>query len=714
MGKYIFGSQYLRGMTPPPEFWGADMAAMKAMGFNTIRAWIVWGVLEPEPGNIDYPYLQRFLDLAQQHELQVIALFHLHGAPEWVVQQNRECWYVDETGRAFEPTSRPNTPSGGWPGLCPDHARAQQLEADFIVGICREFGTHPALYGWEPINEPHMWVDFSRKPSGVFCYCPETRACFVKWLRNKYGELSQLEQAWGRKLPDWDQARPPTWCSGLTDWVDWRLFTAASIAGHVARRTEVIRTHSAKPVLAHSWGGGACACPDLGGMTFDDWRNARQVDTWGCSAFPDKLTDTPLVGLAMDASRSACAGGEYWQSELGAGDYGSVLQRRGRVPAQWLAQWSWESIRHGARGLLYWQYRKETQGHESGAYGLCDYAGEPTENSREVARIGEILFRHGELFSAVRPTSAEVGIVFSLRSYLLNWVQTRNCELAIDALSGYYRIFWDANIPVDILHEDFLPADLSLYKLLILPLPVTLSAGTEKRLREFVEGGGTLFSDPYLCAYDPNVHLDGQVPGRGLAALMGCQEKDIFQAENVVGIRTAEGTEYLVCGSAMHTCWTVLPGGEVLAVYDNGEPAIVGTRQPGGGRAIISGLNISLSYSPKSTLGDLVTRQDIGGRIENRGAAELLLSLAKQGGIDSPVYADDWMRVSLMEDGVGRGVLIVLSQNKKSAQGTVRFHSRGYTRWEDLYSGSQAPLNEGGINLNFAPYGVAVIRLTTE
>jgi len=54
---FPFGSQYLRGMTPPRGDWAVDMRNMRAAGFNTIRAWLVWGVLEPRPGEVDFDYL---------------------------------------------------------------------------------------------------------------------------------------------------------------------------------------------------------------------------------------------------------------------------------------------------------------------------------------------------------------------------------------------------------------------------------------------------------------------------------------------------------------------------------------------------------------------------------------------------------------------------------------------------------------------------------
>ena len=129
---FAFGSAYQRGLTPARADWDRDMANMRAAGFNTIRAMLVWGTLERRPGQLDTAYFDQILDTAARHDLKLGLLFHLHGCPEWLTRAYPQYWYVDIHGRPFEPSPRSNTPSGGWPGLCPDHPEVQELEADFI------------------------------------------------------------------------------------------------------------------------------------------------------------------------------------------------------------------------------------------------------------------------------------------------------------------------------------------------------------------------------------------------------------------------------------------------------------------------------------------------------------------------------------------------------------------------------------------------------
>ena len=508
---FTFGTQYLRGYSPDRSQWAKDLKLISELHFNTIRVWLVWGILEPADGVVDFDYIDEILNLAEKNHLRVIFLFHMHGAPEWAIRKYRDCWYVDQYGHPFEPSTRANTPSGGWPGLCPDHAATQQLEERFIKAVCEHVGNR--AYAYEPINEPHMWVEFARNPQGYFCFCEETRKCFRVWLQKRYGTLEALGKAWGHRLTDWEDVRPPTWAFGYADTVDWRLFTTENIAELVKRRTDVIRKYSPVQVIAHAWGGGTVTCGQLGAMAFDDWKNSQPLDKWGCSAFPSNITHTCNVGLSMDSTRSAAQGKEFWQSELSAGDVAGGMRRALYAPPETFAIWCWEAIGHGSKGLLFWQFRKESYGNESGAYGLTDYQGNPTPRALTASKIAKTLNDNAELFNHAEMPQADVAILFSYQSVMLNWAEYRNNNLSVDAIGGYYRAFWERNIPVDILHEEFTTADmLSRYKMVVLPCPFTLPKRVTELLEKYVSDGGTVLSDPMLCLWDEHQKLSDHIP----------------------------------------------------------------------------------------------------------------------------------------------------------------------------------------------------------
>ncbi len=684
---FPFGAQYLRGMTPLREDWARDIATMRELGFNTIRVWLVWGTLEPRQGEVDVERIIALLDLATRHGLGVGLLFHLHGCPEWAIRRYPQYWYIDERGRSFEPAARGNTPSGGWPGLCFDHTEVQQFEEAFITTLMRGVGDHPAVAFWEPVNEPHQWIDIAQSPPGVYCYCGATRRAFGSWLRKKYQTLDALNDAWGRRMGEWEEARPPTWRFGLADWCDWRTFTAENVAAMVQRRAGVIRACSSRPVVAHAWGGSCVTCTELGSMAFDDWKNAGPTDIWGDSAFPQSASSTVLVGLGTAATRSAAAGRPFWQAELGVADYHGAMIRTGRLPSRWLEMWSWESIRQGAKGLLYWQFRKERHGNESGAYGLTDYGGKPTDNARAVARIGSLLRDHASLFSAAQPIPAQVAILFSYQSYMMAWSQLRSCRVNVDALSGYYRMFWDRSIPVDVIHEELVTAQsLAGYRMVVLPMPLSLSVGARVAIKQYIEQGGHVLSDPYLCAYDPNKVLATEVPGDGFAEVFGCRERDIRLAGQAPIAVEWEKESVSVAHSYFLAFWE-LKGAQALASYADGNPAITHHRW-GRGEAIMSGLNLGMSAAPQEGLGDDVLRS--GPTTTHQGPASIVAALATAAGVIPPLSTPEGIVASLLRIDADTMMLIAINTSSQPQTGNVEIPGVKFRSCKELLGDKQA------------------------
>ena len=62
-------------------------------------------------------------------------------------------------------------------------------------------------------------------------------------------------------------------------------------------------------------------------------------------------------------------------------------------------------------------------------------------------------------FLAAQVPVARVALLYSYDSNLLNGLIQGNNHFCQQALSGYYRAFFTANIPVDILHCDRLSAE---------------------------------------------------------------------------------------------------------------------------------------------------------------------------------------------------------------------------------------------------------------
>ena len=694
---FVFGTQYLRGATPAEDQWEKDMAQMKAYGFNTIRVWLVWNALEREEGVVDTAFVNRLLTCAKKYDLQVGLLFHLHAAPAWAIAKHKEYYYVDQHGRAFEPAIRPNTPSGGWPGLCFDHEEVRQIEKRFIDAILEETNKHDNVAFYEPMNEPHQWVNGAES----YCYCDASVKKFQKWLKNKYKSIDNLNRAWGHFFHDFSEVRPPRWTNAYSNYCDFRLFTMDNIAEEIAYRTGVIKAQTKVTVIAHSWGGGAITCANLGGMAFDDWKNAAIFDKWGYSAFPGHARDCVYLGMGSAATRAAANGKEYWQSELTAGMFGTGLFANGRLDDNTFDKFSLESLRQGARGLLYWQFRRERHGAEINGYALTHTDGSETNLSRRAGKLCKAITGNADIFSNSSIEESQVGLVFSIRGYLASWCNNlRDNKFATDCVAGYYRMFWEENINVDIIHEEFF-GDLSKYKVIVLPCAYAVSPNLAEALKEYVKNGGTLISDPLFGFFDGEMVLSYQIPGFGFTEVFGCKQDDQRFATDVT---FADGRT--ISGNHQKELYKEVTA-DVLLAYEDGSPAIL-SNSYGKGRAVLSGVNLGLCHSQKSLIADDLKSTDKGN--DSPVAKEIVLNICKEAGVTQNLCTAPGVKYSFLTAEAGTAVILINSGNQ-TAKGSVPLLSNDFTKVASIYNEAGATIEKGSLHFTLEPNQCAVVRL---
>jgi beta-galactosidase GanA len=696
MNNFIFGTQYLRGASPRPEYWEKDLKQISAAGFNTIRVWLVWGVLEVREGEIDFSYIEKILSLAEKENLRVIFLFHLHGAPEWLSRKYPQYRYVNRNGHAFEPSARTNTPSGGWPGLCPDHKIVQELEERFIREVTSYIGDR--AFAYEPINEPHQWVD-SVLPM-EYCYCEATKEQFRIWLKKKYKTLDALGSAWGRYFDCWENVTPSAWDFGYNDRLDFRRFTTEQIALLVRRRAEVIRKYTTRPVIAHAWGGGSTCCPQLAAMAFDDWRNAAEVDLWGCSGFPDKVEQTAQLAQSMVATRSAANGKTFWQSELGVGNLGSGLEFNPPASPELLATWCFDACFHGAKGVLFWQFRQELFGHESAHYGMVNRDGSSTPRLETLSRVAGCFKQHEKDFMPAQIPAAQAALLFSFDSNVLNALIQDSNKFCLQALSGYYSAFFGANIPVDILHCDRLSAEkLQQYKLIVAPGIILLSREIGKMLEEYVQNGGRLLLDPLTGSWDENGTLSDSLPGGGLAGTIGVSNEELNEEKSGFLEVCFEQKTYLIPRKYTFAQWQSSPE-NVPVICDAAGTCYLRSRTVGKGEFLLSSIALGNLNSSGETIGD-----DFRSRNENSATgntSSLIQAVYERCGIVSEFQSSPQIHCSTLNLPDGGKLLLV--SNLSNAPATAQIRS-------EAWRGAVCQGIYGTQDICFSPDGKADIPL---
>ena len=606
-----FGSQYHRPPTPTAEKWAQDFKTMQAHGFNTIRGWAMWSWLCPREGQYDFSELDRLCDLGKKHGIGVILLINIESAPAWLYKKWPDKTYISRLGRPADLHTVHNTAIGGHPGLCLDYPEVKEKALDYINALVAHFAGHPGLCGWEPHNEP--LIEPSRYNHEVFCYCPQTTAVYRDWLLRRYGTIAALNKAWQKRYGAFDEVFPPPEIGNFGEWTDWRMFAIERLVEQDRWRIAAIRANDPqRPVLMHSRGGGDRR--DIVCDGTDDWRLAALADKFGYANFPQGKTIYEHM-LSGDICRSAAQGKEFWMHELQSGPFGIGLNRNnpffiilgsgghvdidvaarhnevGEITPQRLALWSWLPISQGAKGLLYWQFRTEQFGPEYG-FNLVNLDGTPHPRLEMAGRIGALLQKHEPQLRAMQPEPRRVAIAYSPRCAMMAFFNDGNLNAYLASYLGANRLLAHCDFPLDVVRLDLdaVNDDLSRYDAIYLPLPLWLDRRSAAKLRQYVQGGGLLVSEPSFAQFDEGFFASDEVPGMDMAEVFGCR-REFISTRQEIAVRWKQRKlpsrfflERLIPGTA-----------KVIGTYDDGQPAIT-MNTFGKGKAVYLGTNLFMDY----------------------------------------------------------------------------------------------------------------------
>lgn len=608
---FALGSQYHRPPTPKLDKWADDFKTMEEHGFNMARGWAMWGWLNPKEGEYDFSELEKLLDLGLKHDIKIILLVNLESTPAWLYKKYPESLYVDHKGTKVVPHTVHNTCCGGFPGHCLHWPEVRQKAVEFIEVLVKKFADHPALYGWEPHNEPlHEPARYYREGSGeLFCYCDQTLKRFVEWLKEKYNhDIDALNNAWQRRYGAFDEVIPPVARGSYSDWADWRLFHIEDLVEQDKWRTQTIRDNDPNhPVMIHTRSGASGR--NIVFDCTDDWRLSQFVDSFGFANFP---ADVSMLDHAMagDINRAAAQGKEFWMHELASGSYGIGLDIPEKdLSADRVAGWALTTISQGAKGLLMWQFRTEQFGAEYG-FNLVNLDGTPNERLKAVEKVGRMVFEYEELFEKLQPVPSEVSIGYSPMNPLMLYVADGSVEAFDHSYLGSYRLLSNLDVSsIDIVRLDTqaVDDDFNQYKVIYMPLPLWTDEATAEKIRRFVEQGGTVISEPSLAFIETDYYSADVVPGMGLNEVFGCRRQLMGNCkEKEIGIQ-ADGLTF----KSRFLREVLIPeGAEVIGNYETGEPAIT-VNQYGKGRAVYCGSNVFNQYyhSPSTEIREFFERQ---------------------------------------------------------------------------------------------------------
>lgn len=594
--------------TTSAKRWGADLDAIKADGFDTVKAWIDWKTGEPTHGQFDFANLNLLMRLAQQRGLRVIVQIYLDSAPSWIGRMHPTGRFVSSSGAVIDSQSAP--------GYNIDDPGVHKEAVAFLEALSKDANQYPALYGWDVWSEPHIinWAEFPYLKDAEFGFNPSTQARFRGWLQAKYKTLAGLNAAWYRTYTSWDQVEAPRFPTILsyTDYIDWRMFIDVKLAGDLALRSSAIRTFDkVHPIASHSDAPSLFTSPTDGYGEPDDFRMSASADFYGTSMYPMHSESvhpwsSGMLDTALDFSRSAghSLNKGFWIGELQAGQGATAMRIAVPVTAADETFWIWQAVAHGAREFAVYAWYPMSSGFESNGYGLINLDGTLTDRARAAGKTAAIIGRHATSLLNATPAPAKIAILYNRLSYMVGGSQPSLSKLGrapIDSAMGLHLAFAKEQMPVDFVStQEVAAGKLGQYKILFVPFPVMLSANVADGIRRYVQSGGTVVAEARLAWNDERGFASPVIPGMGLDKVFGAREKLIVPV-NVPEITIAKSADLpgwengTVHGAAFEEQLEPYEGAQVLGRFADGEAAII-ENSFGKGRTFLMGTFLALGY----------------------------------------------------------------------------------------------------------------------
>lgn len=572
---------------------------MKESGLNTVQLWLVWGWIESIPGQFDFSDYDRLVELAEKHGLQVVLSTIAAVHPYWIHREVPGSEMVTNMGIKVISTNRREIHYGITPGGCIDNPGVRERMALFLTGTAERYAGVSAIRAWDVWNE----LRWNVHSDGLCCYCDHTIDAFHSWLDQKYQGLDGLNAAWERRYGAWDEVFPGkhpnrvyTEMMAFQEFISWRSDEHAKWRYRIVKGInpdKPVTVHGGKPTVLYGEDSYNGENPSTSLHRGNDWSFADEIDGVGTSSFPnwEDIDHTDFIAR-IDYVRSAARGKELWLSELQGGRSGDGFTAQHAVPASNQQRWVWSGVAAGASAVLFWCWRDEIFGRESGGFGIVGRDGRAGERVAALRRTGELFCQYDELLSSYRPGPGRVGVYFSPRTYYLAWCEDGDSVRAMRAVQGVTRALIRQSIPYRIIEEDHLD-ELSELSLLVMPRSLVMDQHQSDALGAFVKNGGTLVVESESGAFGSS-GIYRYPEDRFLAGLGDISEvgRRPLPADAVpVAIDLGQGEETYF-----------LPAAQWCTPYENG--ALSQVVSVGSGRVVALGLYSSEAYYAGQRFGD--------------------------------------------------------------------------------------------------------------
>ena len=579
---FLFGVAYYPEHDRPEDLV-QDVERLLAAKVNVVRmAEFAWDRLEPREGAFDFTFFDEQIARLGSAGIRTILCTPTATPPAWLTHAHPDVLQVDADGRVMPHGSRQHASLAS--------PRYREFSRRITRAMAEHYAHNPHVIGWQTDNE--IYCHFSED------YSLAAQAAFRDFLREKYGDIAALNEAWGTSFwaqtyTDFAQIQPPyrqrPAAENPGQRLDFLLFTSHKAV--VFQRDQVDILRAANPLWWITHNG---VFRNLDYRAFAADLDFMAVDVYPLLAFmdaPEEKTPATFPARLLARTRSIC--GQFIVTELQSGgggqaDWMSVTPEPGQMRL-----FAWQAVAHGAGGVLHFRWRTCRFGAEEYWEGVFDHDNVPRRRFDELRQEGaEFAALAGKIQgTSVRP---EVGVLFDMG--LMEFGHrpiTHGLPSPWDVADAVFTAWWRAGYNAGYVH----PLDpLDSYRLLFLCSNAIVTPAVVAALTAWVGKGGTLVILARSGTKDESGRVRVDSPPGLLAGLAGCTVEEHSKVNTPVLTGTPSLTfkwGELVCAEHL---WRELlkprADATVAATWQEGrfagEPAVVEHRV-GAGRCLYVG-----------------------------------------------------------------------------------------------------------------------------
>jgi beta-galactosidase len=483
----LYGVAYYNEYMPAdlqPGRLEKDVSLMTAAGITVVRMGeSTWSLWEPSDGRFEYAWMDRVLDAMGKAGIKVIMGTPTYSIPTWMAHAYPEI-LARPLGGAF-------VGYGMRQNMDFDNPKFRFYAERVITNLVSHYKDNPAVIGWQ--------IDNETGPNGASN--PDVFAGFVDHVKKKFGTTDALNKAWfltywGQDVNDWADMPTRDNATSTSYKLEWSRWQQIRVTNYLSWEAALVRKYRRPDQFVTQ---------DFGSMMKSD------VNEQGVAASLDVVANNPYHGTQdhLDGAWQALQGDfsrslkhtNFFVTETNAQTLG--WDSAGQFPPYdgQLRLDVYTDVSSGANMIEYWHWHSIHAGQETYWKGVLSHDLEPNRAYAEVTSIAHELKRVGSKLANMRIQN-QVAILYSVDSANAisfmpferqagpGWVPGKASGSYNAILTQLHRSLYMANVGTDFVFPNVTAAELSQYKLLIVPALYVADDALLNKISDYVHNGG--------------------------------------------------------------------------------------------------------------------------------------------------------------------------------------------------------------------------------